>query len=66
MTTTEAEAQAKGVEAFYEYNNNAEIRPFEVNLNHLLNCIPIEMETFEQWAILAPFRDGQMVSGSLQ
>jgi len=50
MTPEEAEVQAKGVEAFYEYNNNAPTRPFEVNIEHLLDCIPIEMENFEQWA----------------
>ncbi|MBI1250887.1 MAG: NAD(P)H-binding protein [Alphaproteobacteria bacterium] len=41
---------AQRIAEFYTYNNTAPTRPFEVNVEVMLERIPIELETFESWA----------------
>lgn len=38
------------IEKFYDYNNNAPTRPFEVDTAAMLERMPIELETLETWA----------------
>lgn len=38
------------IDAFYTYNNNAPTRPFQVDVDAVLERVPIKMETFTQWA----------------
>lgn len=45
------EKMAAGITAFYEYNNRAETKPFEVNADFIQQRLPeVEFETLEQWA----------------
>jgi hypothetical protein len=45
------ETFAAGITAFYEYNNSAETKPFEVNTDFMQQRLPeVEFETLEQWA----------------
>lgn len=48
---------AEGIAAFYEHNNRTETRPFEVNTEAMLDRIPIELETLEQWAARQDWRN---------
>jgi uncharacterized protein YbjT (DUF2867 family) len=44
---------AKGIEAFYDYNNTAPTRPFEVDMDHVYERFPeleSELETMSDWA----------------
>lgn len=44
---------AKGIEAFYEYNNTAPTRPFEVDMDHVYERFPElegELEPMSDWA----------------
>lgn len=44
---------AKGIEAFYEYNNTAPTRPFEVDMDHVYERFPElegQLETMREWA----------------
>ena len=50
MGREEGEAMAKGIGDFYEYNVNSPTRPFEVDTDEMLRRIPIELETFADWA----------------
>ena len=50
MDAEERETMAKGIGDFYEYNVNAPTRPFEVDTDEMLRRIPIELETFGDWA----------------
>lgn len=50
MGKEEGDAMATGIGQFYEYNVNAPTRPFEVDEAEMKRRIPIELETFEQWA----------------
>jgi uncharacterized protein YbjT (DUF2867 family) len=49
---TEAEKQvlAKSIGDFYEYNNNSPTKPFRVDMGPVLERIPIQLETFRDWA----------------
>jgi uncharacterized protein YbjT (DUF2867 family) len=47
------DAFAKGIEAFYDYNNDAPTRPFEVNMDYVYERFPElagKLETLGQWA----------------
>ena len=45
------ETMSAGIAAFYEYNNAAPTKPFEVNFDFVQNRLPeVEFETLEQWA----------------
>jgi len=41
---------AKGIAAFYEYNNESPTRPFEVNIDYQQNRIPMKLERLVDWA----------------
>jgi uncharacterized protein YbjT (DUF2867 family) len=44
---------AKGIEAFYDYNNTADTRPFAVNMDYVFERFPElagRLETLEAWA----------------
>lgn len=49
---------AKSIQEFYEYNNNAPTRPFEVNIDHVMDRIPIRMERLVDWARRQDWSDG--------
>jgi len=43
---------AKGIEAFYEYNNTAPTRPFEVDMDHVYERFPElegKLESMGEW-----------------
>jgi uncharacterized protein YbjT (DUF2867 family) len=40
---------AQSIAAFYVYNNTAPTRPFEVNVEAMLDRIPLELETIRDW-----------------
>ena len=46
----EKKVLAAGIGAFYEYNNNSPTKPFRVDMGPVLERIPIQMETFRDWA----------------
>lgn len=50
MDKDEGEAMAEGIGQFYEYNINAPTKPFEVDAAEMHRRIPIELETFADWA----------------
>ncbi|WBH17774.1 SDR family oxidoreductase [Sphingomonas radiodurans] len=50
MDKEEGDAMAEGIGQFYEYNVNAPTRPFEVDEAEMARRIPIELETFAEWA----------------
>ncbi len=50
VSPEEHAALVAGIGAFYEYNNAAPTKPFRVDMGPVLERIPIEMETFAQWA----------------
>ncbi len=50
MDKAEGDAMAEGIGQFYEYNINAPTRPFEVDEAEMKRRIPIELETFADWA----------------
>ncbi|MDX2237217.1 MAG: NmrA family NAD(P)-binding protein [Hyphomonadaceae bacterium] len=41
---------AQRIGEFYVYNNTAPTRPFEVNVEAMLDRLPIDLEPFEAWA----------------
>ena len=50
MGPEERAAIETSIGAFYEYNNTAPTRPFEVDTEAMLERIPIELETVATWA----------------
>jgi hypothetical protein len=47
-----------GIAAFYEYNNKAETKPFEVCTDFMQQRLPeVEFETLEQWAMRQDWSD---------
>ncbi len=50
MNKEEQEATVEQIGAFYEYNINAPTKPFEVDTEEMLKRIPVELETFADWA----------------
>jgi uncharacterized protein YbjT (DUF2867 family) len=47
------------MKAFYEYNNTAPTRPFEVNVDYMRERLPeVELETLAQWAARQDWSDG--------
>lgn len=53
-----AEAKAY-MKAFYDYNNNAPTKPFEVNINYMLERLPgLQLETMAEWARRQDWSDG--------
>lgn len=51
---------AAGITAFYEYNNSAPTRPFEVEMDHVYERFPElegELETMEEWVQRQDFSD---------
>lgn len=44
------EAYAKGIADFYEYNNSAPTRPFEVDTAYQASRLPMRLETLLEWA----------------
>jgi uncharacterized protein YbjT (DUF2867 family) len=54
----EAEVRAY-MKAFYEYNNTAPTRPFEVNVDYMRERLPeVALETLAEWAARQNWRDG--------
>ncbi|MFZ4121242.1 MAG: SDR family oxidoreductase [Caulobacterales bacterium] len=49
LTTEMKDMTAKSIAAFYTYNNTAPTRPFEVNVEAMLDRIPLELETIRDW-----------------
>jgi uncharacterized protein YbjT (DUF2867 family) len=49
MSAEEKAATIASIGAFYDYNNTAPTRPFEVDYEAMQDRIPIELETMEQW-----------------
>ena len=44
---------AKGIQAFYEYNNPAPTKPFEVDMDHVYERFPElegKLEPLQEWA----------------
>jgi len=50
MTPEEREVTVGFIDAFYTYNNEAPTRPFQVNMQAVLERMPIQLETFAAWA----------------
>lgn len=50
MDKEERETMAEGIGQFYEYNINAPTRPFEVDEAEMKRRVPVELETFAEWA----------------
>jgi hypothetical protein len=50
MSDAERAVIEPSIASFYEYNNNSPTTPFKVNMGPVLERIPIEMETFRDWA----------------
>jgi uncharacterized protein YbjT (DUF2867 family) len=50
MSRDEKDAIAEQIGKFYDYNINAPTRPFEVDFAEMQRRIPIELETFAEWA----------------
>ena len=50
MGPEERQAMAKGIGDFYEYNINAPTKPFEVDEAEMQRRIPLELESFAEWA----------------
>jgi hypothetical protein len=50
MPPEERAFTAQRIADFYEYNNNAETKPFAVNTEAMLERMPLELETMTQWA----------------
>jgi uncharacterized protein YbjT (DUF2867 family) len=38
------------IDAFYQYNNTAPTRPFQVDVDSMLERMPLKLETFRDWA----------------
>jgi uncharacterized protein YbjT (DUF2867 family) len=56
ISEAEKATLAKGIGAFYEYNNATPLRPFRVDMGPVLERIPIEMETFRDWSMRQEWR----------
>lgn len=50
MPAERREGFARDIEAFYDYNNRSATRPFEVNVEHMLDRLPIQLERMVDWA----------------
>ena len=50
LSAEEKAVLAPSIASFYEHNNNSPTTPFKVNMGPVLERIPIEMETFSDWA----------------
>ena len=47
-----------GIAAFYNYNNSAPTKPFEVNVEAMMERLPgIELETLAQWVARQDWSD---------
>lgn len=58
MAVEERGPFSAGIAAFYEYNNNAPTRPFEVNVEAMMERLPgIELETMAQWVARQDWSD---------
>jgi uncharacterized protein YbjT (DUF2867 family) len=57
---SEHSAEAKAfMKAFYEYNNTAPTKPFEVNVDYMMERLPnVELETLAQWTARQDWSDG--------
>jgi uncharacterized protein YbjT (DUF2867 family) len=49
MSPAAKDVTAKHIADFYVYNNSAPTRPFEVNVDAMLDRIPIQLETIRDW-----------------
>jgi uncharacterized protein YbjT (DUF2867 family) len=49
MDAAERDATITGIGAFYDYNNTAPTRPFEVDIDAMRDRIPIDLETMSDW-----------------
>jgi uncharacterized protein YbjT (DUF2867 family) len=49
---------AEGIAEFYEYNNTAPTRPFEVDIDYQASRLPIRLETLLDWAKRQDWSDG--------
>ncbi len=56
MSDAERAVIEPSIAAFYEYNNNSPMKPFKVDMGPVLERIPIELETMEQWAARQEWR----------
>ena len=50
LTDEQKAPLAASIGAFYEFNNASPLKPFRVDMGPVLERIPIEMETFRDWA----------------
>ena len=50
MSADEKRTMAEGISKTYQYNNSSAERPFEILEDAMFDRIPIELETFSQWA----------------
>ena len=50
MGSQEREIMEAGMDAFYTYNNESPLHPFQVDMGPVLERIPIQMETMAEWA----------------
>jgi uncharacterized protein YbjT (DUF2867 family) len=56
MTDAERAVIEPSIAAFYEFNNSSPLKPFKVDMGPVLERIPIELETMEQWAARQEWR----------
>jgi len=50
MDATERAATEDYIDAFYQYNNTAPTRPFQVDTDAMLDRLPIKLESIREWA----------------
>lgn len=50
MGPEEREQTRAYIDSFYQYNNTAPTRPFQVNVDAMLERVPIKLETIREWA----------------
>ena len=56
MTPAERTLTEQHIAAFYTFNNETPLKPFQVDMGPVLERIPIELETLEQWAARQDWR----------
>ena len=49
MGEEEQAATRAYIDQFYQYNNNAPTRPFQVDVDAMLDRMPIKLETIHDW-----------------
>ena len=56
MSAAERATTEAAMEAFYNFNNDSPLHPFQVDMGPVLERIPIEMETMAEWAARQDWR----------